>query len=173
MYITLTYFARKVNVQQLCLVYLLEYFYMALFCSFFPLLQILLVIIIVTPKPFYFHWLTTQNGHLLNCLRQGKTIILGVPYVVTQDWDRHSEADMTFAFTTTHDPIAIRTATLAIRTVHRAVTATAAHSPKHSWQELTGSQLTKQKLFTKQHEHSKRHSSWTGCFASEELKIHN
>ena len=54
--------------------YLLEYFYMALFCSFFSLFWILLVIIIVTPKPFYSHWLTTQDGHLLNCLRQGKTI---------------------------------------------------------------------------------------------------
>ena len=103
----------------------------------------LLVIIIVTPKPFYFHWLTAQDGHLLNCLRQGKGIILGVPYVVTQDWDLHSEADMTFPFMTTHHPIAILTATSAGPTVHRAVTATAAHSPKHSWQELTGSHLTK------------------------------
>ena len=101
------------------------------------------MLIIVTPKPFYFHWLTAQDGHLLNCLRQGKTIILGGPYNVTQYWDLHSEADMTFAFTTTHDPIAILTATLAGPTVHRAVTATAAHSRKHSWQELTGSHLTK------------------------------
>ena len=103
----------------------------------------LLVIIIVTPKPFYFHWLTAQDGHLLNCLRQGKEIILGVPYVVTQDWDLPSEADMSFPFMTTHHPIAILTATSAGPTFHRAVTATAAHSPKHSWQELTGSHLTK------------------------------
>ena len=39
--------------------------------------------------------------------------------------------------------VVVVVATLAIRTVHRAVTATAAHSPKHSWQELTTSHLTK------------------------------
>ena len=50
---------------------------------------------------------------------------------------------MTLAFTKPRDPIAIVTATLAGLTVHREVTATAAHSPKYSWQELTGSQLTK------------------------------
>ena len=44
---------------------------------------------------------------------------------------------MTFAFTTTRRPIAILTATLVILTAHRVGTATAAPSPKHSWQEHT------------------------------------
>ena len=44
---------------------------------------------------------------------------------------------MTFTFTTTRHPIAILTATPAIRTAHRAGTATAAPSPEHSWQEQT------------------------------------
>ena len=42
---------------------------------------------------------------------------------------------MTFAFPTKRGPIVILTATLAILTAHRAGTATAAPSPKHSWQE--------------------------------------
>ena len=51
--------------------------------------------------------------------------------------DLHSEQDMTFTFPTTRHPIAILTATLAILTAHRAGTATAATSPKHSWQKQT------------------------------------
>ena len=46
--------------------------------------------------------------------------------------DLYSEAEMTFTFPTTRHPIAILTATLALLTAHRAGTATAAPSPKHS-----------------------------------------
>ena len=46
--------------------------------------------------------------------------------------------------------IAILIATLAILTTHRAGTATAAPSPKHSWQELTHSHQMKLKPFTNQ-----------------------
>ena len=42
---------------------------------------------------------------------------------------------MTLAFPTTRHPIAILAAGLAILTAHRAGTATAAPSPKHSWQD--------------------------------------
>ena len=55
----------------------------------------------------------------------------------------HSEVDSTFTFPTTRRPIAILTASLAILTAHLAGTATAAPSPEHSWQELTGSHQTK------------------------------
>ena len=57
---------------------------------------------------------------------------------------------MTLASKTTRHLIAILTAALAILTAHRVDTATAAPSPKHSWQELTGSHQTKLKPFTKQ-----------------------
>ena len=53
------------------------------------------------------------------------------------------EEEMPFAFPTTRHPTEILTATLAIPTAHRAGTATAGPSPKHSWQELTTSHQTK------------------------------
>ena len=62
----------------------------------------------------------------------------------------HSEEDMTLTSETTRHLIAILTATWAILTAHRADTATAAPSLKHSWQELTRSHQTKLKPFTKQ-----------------------
>ena len=46
---------------------------------------------------------------------------------------------MTFTYQTTHHPIAIHIATLALLTAHRAGTATATPSAKHSWQEHTSS----------------------------------
>ena len=51
--------------------------------------------------------------------------------------------EMTFAFTPTRHPKASLTADLAILTAHRAGTVTTAPSPEHSWQDLTGSHLTK------------------------------
>ena len=61
-----------------------------------------------------------------------------------------SEEDMTLTSITTRHLIAILTATLALLTAHRADTATAAPSPKHSWQEHTALHQTKLKPFTKQ-----------------------
>ena len=57
---------------------------------------------------------------------------------------------MTLTSTTTRHLVAILTATLAILTAHRAGTATAAPSPKHSWQDRTALHQTKLKPFTKQ-----------------------
>ena len=57
---------------------------------------------------------------------------------------------MTLTSKTTRHLIAILTASLAIPTAHRADTATAAPSPKHSWQEPSSSHQTKLKPFTKQ-----------------------
>ena len=57
---------------------------------------------------------------------------------------------MTLTSKTTRHLIAILTATLAIRTAHRADTATPAPLHEHSWQELTRSHQTKLKPFTKQ-----------------------
>jgi len=57
---------------------------------------------------------------------------------------------MTLPSKTTRHLIAILTANLAIRTAHRAGTATQAPSPKHSWQDRTVSYQTKWKPFTKQ-----------------------
>ena len=57
---------------------------------------------------------------------------------------------MTLASKTTRHLIEILTATLAIRTAHRADTATSAPSQEHSWQELITSHQTKSKPFTKQ-----------------------
>ena len=70
-------------------------------------------------------------------------LITNFPYALTITLGLHSEVEVTFTFPTTRRPIAILTATLAILTAHRAGTATAAPSPKHSWQELTGSHQTK------------------------------
>ena len=55
----------------------------------------------------------------------------------------HSEEEVAFTYQTTRHPIAIHMATLGILTAHRAGTATAAPSPKHSWQEHTSSHHTK------------------------------
>ena len=57
--------------------------------------------------------------------------------------DLHSEEEMTFTFPTTRHPIASLTPTLAGLTAHRAGTAGAAPSPKHSWLELSTSHQTK------------------------------
>ena len=57
---------------------------------------------------------------------------------------------MTLPSKTTRHLIAILTAILAGLTAHRADTATAAPSQKHSWQEHTNSHQTKLKPFTKQ-----------------------
>ena len=57
---------------------------------------------------------------------------------------------MTLTSETTRHLIAILTATLAGLTAHQADTATAAPSPRHSWQELTSSHQMKLKPFTKQ-----------------------
>ena len=57
---------------------------------------------------------------------------------------------MTLTSKTTRHLIAILTPALAIPTAHRGDTATAAPSPKHSWQEPTSSHQTKLKPFTKQ-----------------------
>ena len=65
------------------------------------------------------------------------------PYALEFTLGLYSEVEMTLTFPTTRRPIAILTATLAILTAHRADTATAAPSPEHSWQELTGSHQTK------------------------------
>ena len=54
----------------------------------------------------------------------------------------HSEKDMTFTFPTTPHP-PIRTATLAILTVHQEDTATAPIPPTHSWQDHITSNQTK------------------------------
>ena len=56
---------------------------------------------------------------------------------------------MTFTYQTTHHPIEILTADLAILTARRADTAIAAASPEHSWQEHAASHQTKLKPFTK------------------------
>ena len=65
------------------------------------------------------------------------------PYTLTNTMGLNSEVDLTFTFPTTRRPIAILTATSAILTAHLADTACTAPSPKHSWQELTGSHQTK------------------------------
>ena len=57
---------------------------------------------------------------------------------------------MTLRSKTTRHLIAILTATLAGLTAHRADTAAATPSQKHSWQEHTSSRQAKLKPFTKQ-----------------------
>ena len=111
---------------------------------FFSLWQIPAISISTTPKPFCFHWWTSQDGHLLNCLKQENIVLEeNIPYVFVHRMDPHSVEEKKFTFPTTRHPIAIHTATLAILIAHRAGTATAASSPKHSWQELTTSLQTK------------------------------
>ena len=119
--------------------------------NFLSLWQIPAISISTTPKPFCFHWWTSQDGHLLNCLKQEDIVLTEhIPYVLVQGMGPHSVEDMTFTFPARRRPIAIHTATLAILTAHRAGTATAAPSPGHSWQELTTSLQTKWKPFTSQ-----------------------
>ena len=104
-----------------------------------------------TQKRFCFHWLTHQDGHLSNCLKQGNMVHTENPYYLTHTMGLHSEEDMTFSFTSTLRPKAtILTATLAILTAHPAGTATEASSHINSWQEHLCSHQTKKKLFTKQ-----------------------
>ena len=81
-----------------------------------------------TIKHFCFHWLTNQDGHLLNYLRQGNIVQGDFQYTVAHPLDLYLEMDMTFSFQTTHHPIAILRATLAGLTAHRAGTATQAPS---------------------------------------------
>ena len=57
--------------------------------------------------------------------------------------DLPSDQEVIFTFPTTRHRIAILTATLALLTAHRAATAPAAPSPKHSWQELISSHQRK------------------------------
>ena len=111
---------------------------------FFSLWQIPAIIISTTPKPFCFHWWTGQDGHLLNCLKQEDIVLTEhIPYFLVHRMGPHSVEDMTFKFSTPDNPVAIYTATSAVLTAHRVGTATAAPSPKHSWQELTRSLQTK------------------------------
>ena len=88
-------------------------------------------------------WVSSQDGHLLNCLKRENIVLANIRSVLIHRMVPHSVEDMTFTFPTTRHPIAIHTATLDILTAHRVGTATAAPSPKHSWQELTSSLQTK------------------------------
>ena len=74
--------------------------------NFFSLWQIPAAISIsTTPKPFCFHWWTSQDGHLLNCLKQEDIVLTEhIPYVFVHRMGPHSVEDMTFKFSTPDNP---------------------------------------------------------------------
>ena len=111
-------------------------------------------------KRFCFHWWTSQDGHLSNCLKPGNMLHPDVPFSLDITMGLHSEVEMTFTFPATRLPIGILAATLAILTAHRADTVSPAASREHSWQELTSSHQTKLKPFTKQAKCSELHQLW-------------
>ena len=104
------------------------------------------------PRHFFSRWLTSQDGHLWNCPRQGSIVITDIPYTTARLMDLLSEEAMTFTLPTTRHPVAIPRPTLAILTVHRAGTSMEAPSRRHFWQEEVIMVLhqTKWKHFTKQ-----------------------
>ena len=88
------------------------------------------------PRHFFSRWLTSQDGRLSNCLRQGIIVMpMPTPYTTARLMDLFSEEAMTFSLPTTRHPVAVPMPTLAILTAHRAGTATEAPSPRHFWQE--------------------------------------
>ena len=105
------------------------------------------------PRHFFSRWLTSQDGRLWNCLRQGCIVILmPTPYTTARLLDLFSEIPRTFTLLTTHYPAAVPILTLAILTAHQAGTTMETPSATHSCTEEMIIILfqTKWKHFTKQ-----------------------
>ena len=89
------------------------------------------------PRHFFSRWLTSQDGHLWNCLRQGSIVITESPYTTAGLMDlRLEEEAMTFtSFPITRHLVAIPIATLALLTAHQAGTKSETPSSGDFWQE--------------------------------------
>ena len=104
------------------------------------------------PRHFFSRWLTSQDGRLWNCVRQGSIVITDIPYTTAPLMDLPSVEAMTFTLSTTPHPVGVPLPTLAGSTAHQAGTAMEAPSPGHFWKEEVMIILhqTKWKHFTKQ-----------------------
>ena len=88
------------------------------------------------PRHFFSLWLTSQDGHLWNCLRQGNIVITESPYTTARLMDlRLEEEAMTFTLPTTRHLVAIPIQTLAVRTAHQAGTSIKTPSARDFWRE--------------------------------------
>ena len=95
------------------------------------------------PRHSFSRWRTNQDGHLLNCLRQGRIVITDIQYTTVRLMDLLSEEAGTLPFTTTRHPVAVPILTLAGSTVHQVATAMEAPLPRHFWQALISLLQTK------------------------------
>ena len=89
------------------------------------------------PRHFFSRWLTSKDGHLWNCLRQGSIVLTKSPYTTAGLMDlRLEEEAMTFtSFPITRHLVAIPIATLALLTAHQAGTKWETPSSRDFWQE--------------------------------------
>ena len=109
--------------------------------------------------PFCSHWLTSQVGHLWNCLKQDRLALKANPYTVVLTPDLDLVEDKISASPATPHPAQILTQALDTPTVHHLVTV-AAPSPNHSWQEVAIFNLMKLKCFMKLLETNQLKKRW-------------
>ena len=84
------------------------------------------------PRHSFSRWLTSQDGHLWNCLWK----LTVMPYTTVRLMDLLSEEAMIFILPTTRHPIPIPILTLAGLTAHQAGTTMETLSARHFWQGL-------------------------------------
>ena len=89
------------------------------------------------PRHLFSRWLTSQDGHLWNWIRQGNIVLTKSPYTIAGLMDlRLEEENMTFtSFPITGHLVAIPIATLALLTAHQAGTKWETPSSGDFWQE--------------------------------------
>ena len=121
---------------------------------FLFLQQVTVASIELIPRHSFSRSLTSQDGRLWNCVRQGSIVITDIPYTTAPLMDLPSVEAMTFTLSTTPHPVGVPLPTLAGSTAHQAGTAMEAPSPGHFWKEEVMIILhqTKWKHFTKQPE---------------------
>ena len=106
------------------------------------------------PRHFFSRWLTSQDGHLWNFLRQEGCIVrtMPTPYTTARLMDLLSEMAGTYTLPTRRHPVAVPLPTLVLLTAHQAGTTMETPSARHFWQEEMVIILLqmKWKRFTKQ-----------------------
>ena len=119
---------------------------------FLFLQQVSVASIELIPRHSFSRLLTSQDGRLWNCVRQGSIVLTDIPYTTAPLMDLLSVEAMTLILSTTRHPVAVPLPTLASLTAHQAGTTMEAPSPRHFWQEdiMIILHQTKWKHFTKQ-----------------------
>ena len=87
------------------------------------------------PRHFFSRWLTSQDGRLWNCLRQGSIVLTDIPYTTARLMDLLSDMAGTYTLSTRRHLVAVPMPTLVILTAHQAGTTMETPSPRHFWQE--------------------------------------